>query len=63
MGGMDLSDVGYDAFLINGKRDSKIFNGAAGETVRIRIVNAAASSYFLLSFGPGTYASHICRRC
>ncbi len=24
MGGMDLSDVGYDAFLINGKKDSEL---------------------------------------
>lgn len=49
MGGMDLSDVGYDAFLINGKRDSQLLMAHKGETVRVRIINAAASSYFKVS--------------
>ncbi len=51
MGGMDLSDVGYDAFLINGKRDSQLLQGAPGQKVRVRIINAAASSYFYVSLG------------
>ncbi|MFL5783508.1 MAG: multicopper oxidase domain-containing protein [Bacteriovoracaceae bacterium] len=51
MGGMDLSDVGYDAFLINGKRSSKIPDLRPGEKVRLRIINAAASSYFYVSLG------------
>lgn len=51
MGGMDLSDVGYDAFLINGKRDSQLLNAKAGEKVRLRIINAGASSYFYVSLG------------
>src|SRR3989344_849159 len=51
MGGMDLSDVGYDAFLINGKRDSQLANLRAGERVRLRIINAGASSYFYVSLG------------
>jgi len=51
MGGMDLSDVGYDAFLINGKRNSQIYSGKPGEKVRLRIINAAASSYFHLAMG------------
>ncbi|HRO66873.1 MAG TPA: multicopper oxidase domain-containing protein, partial [Pseudobdellovibrionaceae bacterium] len=46
MGGMDLSDVGYDAFLINGKKDQQLLVTHPGETVRLRIINAAASSYF-----------------
>lgn len=49
MGGMDLSDVGYDAFLINGKRDSQLLVAHPGEKVRVRIINAAASSYFYVS--------------
>jgi FtsP/CotA-like multicopper oxidase with cupredoxin domain len=49
MGGMDLSDVGYDVFLINGKRDSDILTAHPGEKVRIRLINAAASSYFYVS--------------
>jgi CopA family copper-resistance protein len=51
MGGMDYSDVGYDAFLINGKKSSEISNLQPGEKVRIRIINAAASSYFYVSMG------------
>ena len=51
MGGMDLSDVGYDAFLINGKRDSQLSDARPGEKVRLRIINAGASSYFYVSLG------------
>ncbi len=51
MGGMDLSDVGYDAFLINGKRDSQLLVAHPGERVRLRIINAGASSYFYISMG------------
>jgi len=51
MGGMDLSDVGYDAFLINGKRESQLLDAHPGEKIRIRIINAAASSYFHVSLG------------
>jgi FtsP/CotA-like multicopper oxidase with cupredoxin domain len=51
MGGMDLSDVGYDAFLINGKRVSQLIEARPGENVRLRIVNAASSSYFHVSLG------------
>lgn len=49
MGGMDLSDVGYDAFLINGKRDLKLSDAKPGDKVRLRLINAAASSYFYVS--------------
>ncbi len=51
MGGMDLSDVGYDAFLINGKKDQQALVAHPGEKVRIRVINAAASSYFYLNLG------------
>ncbi len=51
MGGMDLSDVGYDAFLINGKRDLQLVDAKPGERIRLRIINAAASSYFYVSMG------------
>jgi FtsP/CotA-like multicopper oxidase with cupredoxin domain len=49
MGGMDLSDVGYDAFLSNGKKDSQGSIAKKGEKIRLRIINAAASSYFHVS--------------
>ncbi|CAN5429834.1 hypothetical protein BH10BDE1_BH10BDE1_04960 [soil metagenome] len=51
MGGMDVSDVGYDAFLINGKRDSQLLMAHPGERIRLRIINAGSSSYFYVSLG------------
>jgi FtsP/CotA-like multicopper oxidase with cupredoxin domain len=51
MGAMDLSDVGYDAFLINGKKDSQLLVAHPGERVRLRIINAGSSTYFYVSLG------------
>ena len=51
MGGMDLSDVGYDAFLINGKKDQQLVLAHSGQKVRLRIINAGASSYFYVNLG------------
>ncbi len=51
MGGMDFSDVGYDAFLINGKTDSQLVKAKAGDRIRIRLINAAASTYFHVALG------------
>ena len=52
---MDVSDVGYHAFLVNGQRQTRI-EGKPGERLRLRIVNASAASYFYLhsSAGPMT---------
>ena len=52
MPAMDVSDVAYDAFLANGKRE---FLSAArnGETVRLRFINAGASTYFYLQSATG----------
>lgn len=51
MGGMDYSDVGYDAFLINGKKVSQGLVAHPGNKIRLRIINAAGSTYFNLSLG------------
>jgi FtsP/CotA-like multicopper oxidase with cupredoxin domain len=51
MGGMDYSDVGYDAFLINGKKTSQGLAAKKGERIRLRIINAGASSYFTVALG------------
>ena len=51
MPGMDISDVYYDHFLINGQREQKYLGFKAGEKVRLRIINAGASTYFWMSFG------------
>lgn len=45
MGTMDISDVGYDAFLINGKQVSS-FESSPNIKVLLRLVNASASTYF-----------------
>jgi len=50
MGPMDLSDVGYDAFLLNGKPKSTIGDVKKGDRVLLRIVNASASTYFNIQF-------------
>lgn len=49
---MDVSDVGYHAFLINGRRQERI-KGRPGERVRLRIINAAAATYFFPHFSGG----------
>jgi cell envelope opacity-associated protein A len=43
---MDVSDIYYDKFLINGKTESQLSQFKAGDKVRLRISNAGASSYF-----------------
>ncbi|MGK0190123.1 MAG: FtsP/CotA-like multicopper oxidase with cupredoxin domain, partial [Verrucomicrobiales bacterium] len=49
MPAMDLADVAYDAFLINGKSSSRL-EGRAGETVRLRIIDGSASTFFHLQY-------------
>lgn len=49
---MDISDVAYDAFLANG-RPRQQFPARPGETVRLRVVNSGASTYFYLSSAAG----------
>ncbi len=53
MGPMDISDVGYDAFLANGEKVHRLPGIRAGETVRLRLINAGASSYFNVEFADG----------
>jgi len=53
MGSMDISDVGYDAFLINGEKQAFDKSIKAGSKVRLRIINGSASSYFYVDFAGG----------
>ncbi len=53
MGPMDISDVGYDAFLINGKREAALGGVKGGQKLRLRIINASASSYQYVEFAGG----------
>lgn len=50
---MDVSDVAYDVFLINGKNQSNLPQFRAGDKVRLRIANGGASSYFWLNYSGG----------
>lgn len=50
MGPMDMSDIGYDAFLVNGKKSSILSHAKPGTRVKLRVINAAASSYFIFEY-------------
>ena len=53
---MDVSDVYYEKFLINGKsenEDTSLKGLKAGDKVRLRISNGGASSYFWLTYAGG----------
>lgn len=49
---MDLGDVAYDAFLMNGQRRLPL-KGRPGETTRLRFINAGAATYFYLDAATG----------
>lgn len=53
MTAMDVSDVYYDKFLINGKNESQIGQFKGGDKVRLRIANGGASTYFWLTYAGG----------
>lgn len=53
MNAMDVSDVYYEKFLINGKNESQLSQFKAGDKVRLRIANGGASSYFWLTYAGG----------
>ena len=49
---MDISDVAYDRFLANGRTETAI-EAKPGETVRVRIIDGSATTYFHLEFAGG----------
>jgi CopA family copper-resistance protein len=54
MAAMDVSDVYYEAFLVNGKNQYQAPNNLkAGDKVRLRIANGGASTYFWLTYAGG----------
>lgn len=60
MNAMDVSDVYYDAFLINGKKEQHINsindkNLNVGDEIRLRIANGGASSYFWINYSGGKF--------
>ncbi len=50
---MDVADVYYDRFLINGKDKNFIKDVKPGEIIRLRIINGGSSSYFTAQFAGG----------
>jgi FtsP/CotA-like multicopper oxidase with cupredoxin domain len=50
MNAMDVSDVYYNKFLINGKNESQLSQFKGGDKVRLRISNGGASTYFWLTY-------------
>ena len=53
MNAMDVSDVYYDKFLINGENQNEQPQFKAGDKVRLRIANGGASDYFWLTYSGG----------
>jgi CopA family copper-resistance protein len=53
MKAMDVSDVYYDRFLTNGKPENNATEFKAGNKIKLKVVNAGASSYFWLGYAGG----------
>jgi CopA family copper-resistance protein len=53
MNAMDVSDVYYDKFLINGKPEDYQPQFKAGDKVRLRVTNGGSSTYFWLTWAGG----------
>ncbi|MFZ1799554.1 MAG: multicopper oxidase domain-containing protein, partial [Chitinophagaceae bacterium] len=53
MNAMDVSDVHYDNFLLNGKNQLIAPTFKSGDKVRLRVANGGASDYFWLSYAGG----------
>ena len=49
---MDIADIAYDYFLTNGHPETQI-EAHPGETVRLRVINGSATTYFHLNFSGG----------
>jgi len=50
MPAMDVSDVYYNKFLLNGQEKNYFKYAKPGEVIRLRIINGSASSYFTLQY-------------
>lgn len=53
MHAMDVSDVYYERFFVNGKQEDHAPQFKPGEKVRVRIINGSASTYFWLNYAGG----------
>lgn len=53
---MDVSDVYYDLFTTNGKKQDAFMDIKGGDKVRLRIINGSSSTYFWLHYAGGKIA-------
>lgn len=53
MPAMDVTDVYYNKFLMNGNEKTYFKDVKPGEVIRLRIINGSASSYFNLQYAGG----------
>ena len=53
MHAMDVSDVYYERFLVNGDEAQQNKSYKAGDRVRLRVINGSSSSYFWLGYAGG----------
>ncbi len=50
MPAMDVSDVYYNKFLLNGQEKNYFKDAKPGEVIRLRIINGSASTYFTMQY-------------
>ena len=50
---MDVSDVYYDRFLVNGRTEQQITGYKPGDKIRLRVINGGSSTYFWLQYAGG----------
>ncbi|PPL00196.1 multicopper oxidase domain-containing protein [Parapedobacter indicus] len=53
MHAMDVSDVYYERFLLNGDAEQQRPQYRAGDKVRVRVINGSSSTYFWLTYAGG----------
>lgn len=53
MPAMDVTDIYYNKFLLNGQEKAYFPDAQPGEVVRLRVINGSASSYFQLQYAGG----------
>ncbi|QIK60265.1 multicopper oxidase domain-containing protein [Dysgonomonas sp. HDW5A] len=53
MNAMDVSDVYYERFLVNGVNEQQTKKYKAGDKVRLRVINGSASTYFWVTYSAG----------
>ena len=53
MHAMDVSDVYYERFTVNGKSEQENKKYKKGDRIRLRVINGSSSSYFWLQYAGG----------